>query len=94
LWAAGSTRIFALTHHVPVVAIAYQMKTVGVMRALGLEPFVIDIEAVTGENLAAAMEAAWQERVALRRALAVRVATLQTEALHAGQLIAADFAAR
>jgi hypothetical protein len=40
------------------------------------------------------MEAAWQERVALRRALAVRVATLQTEALHAGQLIAADFAAR
>jgi colanic acid/amylovoran biosynthesis protein len=88
------SNIFALTHHVPVVAIAYQMKTVGVMRALGLEPFVIDIEAVTGENLAAAMEAAWQERVALRRALAVRVATLQTEALHAGQLIAADFAAR
>jgi colanic acid/amylovoran biosynthesis protein len=88
------SNIFALTHHVPVVAIAYQMKTVGVMRALGLEPYVINIEAVTGDNLSAAMEAAWRERAVLRRAIAARVEALQAEALHAGQLIAADFAAR
>ena len=43
--------IFALTAGVPCIGIAYEHKTRGIMRELGLERWVIDIEAVTADDL-------------------------------------------
>jgi colanic acid/amylovoran biosynthesis protein len=43
--------IFSLTAGVPCIGIAYEHKTTGIMRELGLEQWVIAIEAVTAENL-------------------------------------------
>lgn len=42
--------IFALTAYVPCIAIAYEHKTRGIMRRLGLEEWVVDIDAVTAEG--------------------------------------------
>lgn len=43
--------IFSLTAKVPSIAIAYEPKTVGIMKQLGLERWVIMSEEVTGEKL-------------------------------------------
>jgi len=43
------SNIFALSGLVPVLAIAYEYKTLGIMNDLGLSEFVIDINNLTGE---------------------------------------------
>jgi colanic acid/amylovoran biosynthesis protein len=43
--------IFGLTSFVPALAIQYEHKTLGIMRQLGLEKWVIPIEQVTGQYL-------------------------------------------
>lgn len=85
------SNIFALTEGVPVVAIGYQYKTRGVMRMLGLEPWVVDIEEVEPQALAALLEAAWSQRAEIRRRIADALPPLQEMASRAGGLLAADF---
>lgn len=43
--------IFALTSHVPSIAIEYEHKTSGIMRDLNLEEWVVMIEDVTSDNI-------------------------------------------
>jgi colanic acid/amylovoran biosynthesis protein len=50
------SNIFALSKHVPVAAIAYRHKTRGIMRMVGLERYVVDIDDVNGELRQTAME--------------------------------------
>jgi colanic acid/amylovoran biosynthesis protein WcaK/AmsJ len=45
------SNIFALINHVPVVAIAYEHKTRGIMRGLGIEDLAINIQDVTYQSL-------------------------------------------
>jgi colanic acid/amylovoran biosynthesis protein len=55
------SNIFALTALTPVLAIAYQPKTLGVLKMLQLEEWVLPIETVTGDRLIAQFEALWQQ---------------------------------
>lgn len=55
--------IFALTAHVPCVAVAYEHKTRGIMRELGLERWVVDIDqAAAGPVLVPLVRAALAQR--------------------------------
>ncbi len=56
------SNIFALTCGVPVIAIAYQDKTHGVMRMLGLSEWVIDINRITSKKLVELYRRLWDER--------------------------------
>jgi len=86
------SNIFALTAGTPVLAIAYQYKTHGVMRMLGLEAWVIDIGQATAEVVSAALEKLWRERAALRAQLQRTLPEIQHRARQAAAWIRADFA--
>ncbi len=77
------SNIFALTEHVPVLAIAYQDKTFGVLRMLGLGEWAIRIEAVDDAQLITKIQQLWEERTQLRRQIKANVASLQAEASQA-----------
>ena len=85
------SNIFALTESVPVVAIAYQPKTHGTLRLLGLSQWAIDIEEARGDAVARLINQLWQERDAVRAHLAQVVPSIQREAAQAGRWIREDF---
>ncbi len=85
------SNIFALTAGTPVLAIAYQYKTHGVMRMLGLGEWVIDIQQMTAEVVSAALEKLWRERVVLRAQLQRTLPEIQRQARQAAAWIRADF---
>ena len=59
--------IFTMLAHVPVVAIAYEHKTTGIMALLGLSQWVIPIEEVTAPALNQRCAALLQERDAVQQ---------------------------
>jgi colanic acid/amylovoran biosynthesis protein len=65
--------IFALTAGVPCVGIAYEHKTRGIMRELGLEQWVIDIESVTADDLIPLVDRALDGADGYRAELAERM---------------------
>jgi colanic acid/amylovoran biosynthesis protein len=70
--------IFALIENVPTTAIAYLPKTTGIMRALGMEEFVIDIDSVTGDSLIKKYDMMCQRRNEMRRSAGDQVATYRS----------------
>ncbi len=62
--------IFALTHGVPAIAIAYEHKTTGIMRDLGLSSWVVPIERVARTDLAGLLARLLTEHADYRRQLA------------------------
>lgn len=84
------SNIFAMTMGTPVLAIAYQYKTQGVMRMLGLSDAVLDIEQVDAATLSAAIEQLWRDRARLRAHLQEIMPGLQAQARQAAAMIAAD----
>jgi colanic acid/amylovoran biosynthesis protein len=85
------SNIFALTRHVPVVAIAYQDKTLGVMHMLGLDEWVIRIDDIRDGALIPLMRDLYCRRHAVQQHLRARVGDLQVEIDEIIDLIAADF---
>lgn len=65
--------IFSLISGVPCVGIAYEHKTRGIMRELGLEQWVIDIEAVTPASLIGLADRAIASSADYRSVLAERM---------------------
>ena len=72
--------IAALAMGVPTFAIAYSRKTLGIMRMLGQQRWVSDINALSSEELIANVEALWNEREQVRRDLRVRMAEVAQRA--------------
>ncbi|MGL5828985.1 MAG: polysaccharide pyruvyl transferase family protein, partial [Angustibacter sp.] len=62
--------IFALTHGVPAIAIAYEHKTTGIMRDLGLSSWVVPIERVARTDLSGLFARLVEERADYRNHLA------------------------
>lgn len=85
------SNLFALTEGVPVVAIGYQYKTRGIMRMLGLEEYVVEIDAIAAETLVPLVRRAWSENRALRAHIASELRRLREETAQAGNLIAQDY---
>ncbi len=86
------SNIFALTAGTPVLAVAYQYKTHGVLAMLGLGEWVIDIEDVDAAGLAGRLELLWQQRAEVKALIRDRLPALQHEARRAAMWIAADYA--
>ena len=82
--------IFALCEGRPVLAIAYQYKTHGIMQMLGLGEWVIDIEEVTGERICPMLDALWTARVDVAEAVRAGVDAVQADARHAVEHIQRD----
>jgi colanic acid/amylovoran biosynthesis protein len=79
--------IFALGEHVPTLCIAYTHKTWGVMRMLGLERWVVDIDSVQPAQVCAMLARLWAERHQVRAHLFQTLPGVRQQALTAGQLI-------
>lgn len=79
--------IFALSNAVPTLAIGYLHKSEGIMRALGLGRYVLDIRAVDAAMACAAFDRLWAERDATRQLLARRMPMVQATLAHLPQLI-------
>jgi colanic acid/amylovoran biosynthesis protein len=87
------SNIFALTAGVPVVAIAYQYKTRGILQMLNLDPWIIDIEEVSGDSLDQLIEEAWIRRDQLKRQIHDALIEIQRDAALAGTYIASHYVA-
>lgn len=74
------SNIFALLGRVPTLAVSYLPKTNGIMRMLGLEDWVIDIDEVTPGRLAAALERLLQAKAGYRRRLNDRMPAIEEQA--------------
>jgi len=85
------SNIFALTMGVPVVAIAYQPKTLGIMEQLGLAGFVLAMEDLDAEALLELVERLLSDSATIRETLASTLPRVRQEAWRAGRLIAGDF---
>lgn len=79
--------IFALSRKVPVLAIGYLYKSVGIMEMLGLEPYALDIATIDADTLCASFDALWSERTHIRQRLSVRIPAFQTTLDHLPELI-------
>ena len=87
------SNLFALTEGVPVVAVGYQYKTRGILRMLGLEEWMVDIDGALAETLEPMVLRAWQQREALRSRLAAALVEVRRQTAQAGALLAEDYAA-
>jgi colanic acid/amylovoran biosynthesis protein len=85
------SNLFALTEGVPVVAVGYQYKTRGIMRMLGLEEWMLEIDAASPETLVPLLRRAWQQREQTRELLHATLSALRQQTAEAGILIAQDY---
>ena len=72
--------IFALKGLVPTVCIAYEHKSVGVMKALKMDKLLIEIKDLTYETLIDRVNQAWKERAAVKSQLETQVEILRKRA--------------
>jgi colanic acid/amylovoran biosynthesis protein len=86
------SNIFALSEGVPVVAIGYQPKTLGILEMLGLDKWAIGIHKVTPQSLAKKLTDLWEQQEDVRAHLQRVIPTLVEQASRGGAIIAADFA--
>lgn len=86
------SNIFALTAGTPVLAIAYQYKTHGVLGMLGLNDWVLDITDVDEPLVTERLELLWQRRIEVSALIRQRLPALQQDAAAPAALIAADYA--
>ena len=87
------SNLFALTEGVPIVAIGYQYKTRGIMRLLGLEKWVLDIEQVDPQTIVPLLQRAWSERKETESHIQRILPRIREQASQVGALIAADWTA-
>jgi colanic acid/amylovoran biosynthesis protein len=85
------SNIFALSSEVPTLAIAYRYKTQGIMHMLGLDEWVIDIQAINSDVLIERLIALWERRESVRVHIQQTLPSIIEGSRRAGQLIADDF---
>ncbi len=82
--------IFAWSQAVPVMAISYQHKTLGVAAMLGMNKWVIDIEAIDPDQLVEHVQELWKERDKVREHLRCYLPYLMQQTAQIGALLAND----
>jgi colanic acid/amylovoran biosynthesis protein len=85
--------IFALNRHVPVLSIAYQPKTLGVLQMLGLEQWSIPIEEATPDRLVALLRNLWSQRSKVREQIQRSLPGLIQQSNQVGAWIEEDYQA-
>lgn len=76
------SNIFALSMHVPTVAIGYRHKTRGIMEMLQMENYVCDVSNIRFEDIAKKVEAALANREEITKHLTMVIGDMQRRALY------------
>lgn len=79
--------IFAMTQFVPVVGIAYQHKTEGIMRMMGQGEYVVQIDRFTVPELIAKIELALVRKAEIVATLATKFGDIQRQRVELGQFL-------
>ncbi|WP_256686324.1 polysaccharide pyruvyl transferase family protein [Halococcus qingdaonensis] len=82
------SNILAMLAETPVVAIAYEFKTKGLMRQFGLEDYLCDINAVDADSLTTMVDNAFSNRDELAEQIANQLPEQQTQSRKTATLIA------
>jgi colanic acid/amylovoran biosynthesis protein len=72
---------------VPTVALSWSHKYYGIMKMLGLEEFVCDVETANYEELVSVIRNAWINRESIRRKIASRLVEVEASAFQSTKLI-------
>lgn len=83
--------IFALGMNVPCLFIGYLSKTRGVLRSIGLEDWVIDLQDFTEEYFLQKMQFHWDARNEMAQKLRLLMPDIMQQTAKAGQRIADDY---
>lgn len=86
------SNIFAMSQGVPLIAIGYLHKTLGIARTAGIERWVIGIDHIDDELLIERLTHLWAERDQVRAHLEKSTQTLAQGSRQAGNILANDFA--
>lgn len=81
------SNIFAVSMNVPVVAIAYEQKTYGIMKMIGLEDYTISISNIKAEKLIELIEKAIENREKIIKMIGDKLPLIKREAIRNGELI-------
>ncbi|OAS17176.1 polysaccharide pyruvyl transferase family protein [Paenibacillus oryzisoli] len=83
------SNIFALSNHIPTVAINYEHKTRGIMEMLGLHDYVVDISDIEQQSFIRMIDRCWQNRQELRDKLASEIPSVVEQAELPAQILKA-----
>ena len=86
------SNIFAMTGFVPLIAIGYLYKTLGIARTVGIEKWVADIRQIDKEDIIQKLDRLWVDREKVHSRLEKEIPRLADETKQAGSIIAQDFA--
>jgi colanic acid/amylovoran biosynthesis protein len=81
------SNVASTSMHVPTIALAWSHKYFGIMRMLGLEKYVCDVEKITFDELVSKINDAWCNRAEIRKNLGSKTVELEKSALDSGRLI-------
>lgn len=85
------SNIFALSSGVPVIAIGYQQKTLGIAQIVGIEEWVVDIHQITPQILIERLDTLWSLRKVWKQRITLRMPELVQGACRVGSLVAQDY---
>jgi colanic acid/amylovoran biosynthesis protein len=85
------SNIFALSEAVPVIAIGYQHKTLGIATMAGIGEWVIDIQGVDDKVLVERLAALWEKRVGVRNQLRQTIPEIIHQSQQAGVMVCQDY---
>jgi colanic acid/amylovoran biosynthesis protein len=86
--------IFALGSRVPVLAVAYEPKTPGIMTMLGLEEFVVDIRSLDPEKLKSTFEQLLGQKERIKAHVSEHLDDIYQRASESGKIVAEFLKAR
>lgn len=81
------SNIFALSMYTPVVAIAYEFKTIELMKDMQLDEYVVDIDHISLNTMIDKATKAWQTREMLAKGLPQKINKLKIQSLQNIELI-------
>jgi len=79
--------IFALSMYVPTIIIGYEKKALGVMKMLGYEKFVLDVNSLSKAKLVSLVKKLLSEREIIRKYLMQKIPALQHAAKRNGEFL-------
>jgi len=85
------SNIFALSQGVPVIAIGYLHKTLGIAQSAGIKDWVVDIQQINEACLIEKLSDLWSVRSKIREDLRGRMPAIQQKSREAGRLTALDY---
>lgn len=81
------SNIFALIMNVPIIAIAYEHKTYGIMNMLGLENWVIDVKDVEEHELFLKIEELYKSRFEIKKNMLKAVQIARAKSLSSAKIV-------